>query len=104
MLLYKTITEVVEEEIADYFAANLLVPAEMLSLWEDKSNSRIARAFGVPVKCIVKRRRYEIKHELDYLTSEYLSSRKEINVSVPSSPNELTCIAGGRSVHYAGQS
>jgi len=100
--LYKTVTEIIEEEIADYFAANLLVPTELLSLWEDKSNLKIARAFGVPVKCIKKRKKYEIKHELNYLTSEYLS-RREVNASAPVPMNELTYIVGGRRVHDAGQ-
>jgi hypothetical protein len=56
------------EQIADHFAANLLVPIERFSLWEDKQNSEIAKAFGVTEKCIWKRRG-EVENELDYMLS-----------------------------------
>jgi hypothetical protein len=54
------------EEIADYFSANLLVPLERFVLWENKSNDEIAAAFHVPVDCIIKRRD-EAVLELEYL-------------------------------------
>jgi len=103
LLLYNTITEVVEEEIADYFAANLLVPTELLTLWEQKPDSKTARAFGVPVKCIKKRKKYEIEQELDYITSEYLSSYAEIDGSVPSIPDESTQTSGRCEFHDTGR-
>jgi len=52
----------IEKEVADYFAANLLVPTERFILWEDKTDEEIARAFCVSVSCIQKRR-LEIKKE-----------------------------------------
>jgi len=54
------------EEIADYFAANLLVPIERFMLWEDKPDDEIAEKFKVPVECI-KKRREEVALELEYL-------------------------------------
>lgn len=53
----------VYEELADYFAANLLVPINRFLLWEDKSDAEIADAFGVEEKCIIKRRQ-EIENDL----------------------------------------
>ena len=61
------IDELYNEEIADYFAANLLVPTERFILWEDKSDGRIARKFKVPKACI-KKRREEIPFEIDFMT------------------------------------
>lgn len=52
-----------EDESADYFAANLLVPIERFLLWEDKSDQEIAAAFKVEVKCIQKRR-LEVERDL----------------------------------------
>jgi len=54
------------EEIADYFAANLLVPIERFMLWEDKPDDEIAEKFKVPLECI-KKRREEVALELEYL-------------------------------------
>jgi len=59
--------EAVGEDIADYFAANLLIPTERFILWEDKTDEEIAKAFGVEPKCI-KKRRDEIEYELHVLT------------------------------------
>ena len=59
-------TEAVDEEIADYFAANLLIPTERFTLWENKSNEEIAQAFGVEVRCI-QLRRQEVFHETTIL-------------------------------------
>jgi len=58
--------EAVGEDIADYFAANLLIPTERFILWEDKTDEEIAKAFGVESKCI-KKRREEIGYELNVL-------------------------------------
>jgi len=61
-----------EQEIEiflDRFAANLLVPISHFQLWEDRENKEIAEAFQVEEKCIIKRRE-EVKHELNILTSE----------------------------------
>jgi len=61
-----------EQEIEiflDRFAANLLVPISHFQLWEDRSNKEIAEAFQVEEKCIIKRRE-EVKHELNILTSK----------------------------------
>jgi len=55
------------EEIADYFAANLLVPIERFMLWEDKNDEEIAAAFKVSVECI-KKRREEIEMEVEFLS------------------------------------
>jgi Zn-dependent peptidase ImmA (M78 family) len=65
------INKLYDEEISDYFAANLLVPTERFILWEDKSDRKIAKAFKVPVKCI-KKRREEIQFEIDFTTLENL--------------------------------
>jgi len=62
----KATDDLYNEEIADCFAANLLVPVERFVLWEDKTDEEIATAFKVPVECI-KKRRDEIDLELEYL-------------------------------------
>ena len=80
--------EAISEEIADYFAANLLVPTERFILWEDKSDGKIAKAFNVPKACI-KKRREEIEHEIDLLTPKALSSNVNLDEQVPLSPKEL---------------
>jgi hypothetical protein len=66
--LKKDIEDDIENEIADYFAANLVVPVERFILWEDKSIGKIARAFRVDEKCI-KKRMTEIPFELDFIKS-----------------------------------
>jgi len=57
------------EIFLDRFAANLLVPISRFQLWEDRVDEEIANAFHVEKKCIIKRRE-EIKHELNILTSQ----------------------------------
>jgi len=64
--ILKATDDLYNEEIADYFAANLLVPIERFLLWEDKTDEEIAAVFKVPVECI-KKRRDEIELELEYL-------------------------------------
>lgn len=61
------IEKIYVEEIADYFAANLLVPTERFLLWEDKSDEAIAGAFNVTLGCIQKRRE-EIENELYFIS------------------------------------
>ena len=72
------INETIEEEIADYFAANLLVPTERFMLWEDKTDKEIARIFRVTKKCIKKRREEEIENELYFISlpKEHILNRK----------------------------
>jgi Zn-dependent peptidase ImmA (M78 family) len=75
--MFEAAKETLKEEIADYFAANLIVPTERFILWEDKPDEAIAQAFNVPLGCIQKRRE-EIENEL-YLISlpkEHTLSRK----------------------------
>jgi len=72
-LITDTINKLADEEIADYFAANLLVPTYRFLLWENKSDKQIAKAFKVPIRCI-KKRREEIKHEINFTTIKNLSS------------------------------
>jgi Zn-dependent peptidase ImmA (M78 family) len=86
---YKVIKETVEEELADYFAANLVVPTERFVLWEDKPDEEIARAFGVTRECIKKRREEEIEHELNLMTPRNLSSAVEAEEEAPASLDEL---------------
>jgi len=70
------INRLYDEEIADYFAANLLVPTERFIFWEDKSDKEIAKAFKVSKACIQKRRK-EVKHEVEFTkTRVYLSNSK----------------------------
>jgi len=68
--LFEIINNVYNEEMADYFAANILVPTERFILWKNKSNRIIAKKFNVPEACISKRRK-EIKNELKFITSKY---------------------------------
>jgi len=68
--LLNVINKLYDEEIADYFAANILVPTERFILWKNKSNKVIAKKFKVPEACISKRRE-EIKNELKFITSKY---------------------------------
>jgi len=61
------INRLYDEETADYFAANMLVPTERFILWEDRSDREIAKAFKVPIRCI-KKRREEALFETDFTT------------------------------------
>jgi Zn-dependent peptidase ImmA (M78 family) len=64
------------EDIADYFAANLLIPTERFILWEEKTNEEIAKAFGVEPRCIEKRKG-EIEYEIKMLEPQSLPSDKD---------------------------
>ena len=95
--------EAIEEEIADYFAANLLIPTERFILWEDKPDEDIAQAFGVEPKCI-RTRREEIEYELICMAPQDISSDIKIEEQVPLSLDELGSILGGHSIHGSGRS
>jgi Zn-dependent peptidase ImmA (M78 family) len=98
-----TIVEIVEEEIADYFAANLLVPTERFILWEDKTDEEIARAFEVPVQCVKKRREEEIEFELAFLAPKNLSSGVRIEGTALLTHDELDHILEGYTTHDTGR-
>jgi len=88
----------VEETMADYFAANLLIPSERFVLWEDKTDEEIAAAFGVEPKCIRERRK-ELAHELDLLLPQNLSSDVKIEEMTPLSLNELKTALEVHDIH-----
>ena len=90
------------EDIADFFAGNLLVPTERFILWEDKSDKEIAMAFGVEEECIRKRRE-EIEHELYIMMPKDLSSDAEIEEPAPLSLDELDHILEAHSAHDNGR-
>lgn len=73
IMLKKDISDVVEDELADYFAANLIVPTERFVLWKYKKDEKTARAFKVTRKCISKRRD-ELNYELEAIAPKELSS------------------------------
>ena len=56
VIITDLLQELVNDEVADFFAASLLVPINRFLLWEDKENDEVAAAFGVEEKCIGKRR------------------------------------------------
>ncbi|MCL2243331.1 MAG: ImmA/IrrE family metallo-endopeptidase [Treponema sp.] len=87
-------TKAVQETIADYFAANLLIPTERFILLEDKTDEEIAEVFDVESKCI-RKRRDEIEMELALLTPENLASDIKIEERAPLSLNELNHILEG---------
>ncbi|WP_461255363.1 ImmA/IrrE family metallo-endopeptidase [Treponema sp. R80B11-R83G3] len=60
------------EEIADYFAVNLLVPTDRFILWKNHTDTEIAKAFKVSVECI-KKRRIEIKDEISLIEPTTMS-------------------------------
>jgi Zn-dependent peptidase ImmA (M78 family) len=86
--------EAVGEDIADYFAANLLIPTERFILWEDKGDEEIARAFGVETRCIAIRRE-EIEHELRLMAPKNLASDARIGEQASLSPDELDLVLEG---------
>jgi len=91
-----------EETIADYYAANLLIPTERFILWEDKTDEEIAAAFGVEPKCIRERRK-EIRQELNLLLPKNLSSDVKIEKMTPLSLDELKTALEGHGIHDSGQ-
>jgi len=80
--------EAVGEDIADYFAANLLIPIERFILWEDKTDEEIAKAFGVEPRCVSKRRE-EMEYELEAIAPKNLSSSVKVKDLVPLSLDEM---------------
>jgi Zn-dependent peptidase ImmA (M78 family) len=56
------------EELADHFAANLLVPIYRFQFYLGKSDKELAEAFKVDVKCIKKREK-ELEPEMSVLTA-----------------------------------
>ena len=68
--LIRITSSLYNEEIADYFAANILVPTERFMVWKNVSDKIIAEKFKVPETCIAKRRE-EVKNELKFITSKY---------------------------------
>jgi hypothetical protein len=95
-------TNAIVEVVSDYFAANLLIPAERFILWEDKPDEEIARAFGVEAKCIRKRRE-EIEQELDLMAPQNLSSNVKLKNLAPLSLDALDHIMEGHNVHDTGR-
>jgi len=57
--------KIVREELVDYFAANLLVPANRFLPLDLKTDRELASIFHVNERCIKKRRR-EIENELSF--------------------------------------
>jgi len=97
------IIKAIDEEIADYFAANLIVPTERFILWEDKTDDEIARAFGVNVECIRKRRNEEIEHELVFMVPQNQASNVGIEEESPLSLDELELALEGYNNHDTGR-
>lgn len=91
-----------DEELADYFAANVLIPAGRFVQWEDRSNDELSRMFGVNLKCIEKRR-YEIEHELCFLVPREQQSNIKLEEQVPLTSDELDSILWGHNVHDRGR-
>ena len=85
--------EAIEENVADYFAAVLLVPTERFILWEDHADEDIAKAFMVEPKCIKKRRK-EVEYELGILSPKALSSGVRIEETTPLMLDKLNNIFG----------
>jgi len=90
------------EDIADFFAANLLVPTERFILWDEKSVSEIAIAFGVEEGCIEKRKE-EIEHELRLLEPKNFSLDTEVDKQAPLTADELKHDMEGHTAHASGK-
>jgi len=94
--------EAITEVVADYFAANLLIPTERFILLEDKTDEEIANVFDVEAKCIGKRRE-EIENELYLMTPNNLSSDIDLKNQDPLSLDELDHVLESYSNHDSGQ-
>jgi Zn-dependent peptidase ImmA (M78 family) len=90
------------EDIADFFAANLLVPTERFILWDDKTDDEIAGVFGVEVKCI-KKRKEEIEHELRILAPKNLSSDENRDGQALLAADEIKHNVEGHTTHAPGR-
>ena len=95
--LKKEIGAIVEDDVADYFAANLLMPVERFILWQYKEEAEIARAFKVVERCVQKRQK-EIKHELEIMATKSFSSGTKLDEIIPKD-SLLNHTAMGVSVH-----
>ena len=65
--------KVIEDRLADFFAASLLVPINRFLLWEDREDIEIANAFGVEEKCIRERR-----NEINAILPELVSNTQAV--------------------------
>ena len=99
--LFEIVIKVCEEEIADYFAANLLVPIERFILWENETDELIADKFKVSSKCIQKRRG-EIERERDFMIPKNQSSNTKIEELDTASIDELDSVLEANTVHVDG--
>ena len=97
------ISKAIDEEIADYFAANLIVPTERYILWEDKTDDEVARAFGVNVGCIRKRRNEEIENELVFMVPQNQASSFAMEKESPLSLDELELALEGYNNYDTGR-
>jgi len=91
-------SEAVGEDIADYFAANLLIPTERFILWEDKKDEEIAKVFGVETRCIAIRRE-EVERELRLMAPKDLASDERTGKQTVLSPDELDLVLEGPNLH-----
>jgi len=82
------------ETVADYFAANLLIPTESFILFDHKTDEEIALIFNVEEKCI-KKRRTEIEQEITLLTPEDLASNVIVEDKAPLTLDELDVVLKG---------
>jgi len=84
------------EIIADYFAANLLIPTESFILFDDKTDKEIALIFYVEEKCI-KKRRTEIEQEIALLEPVNLASDLTPKEKTPLTLDEINDVFEGYS-------
>jgi len=99
--IFEIVEKVCEEEIADYFAANLLVPIERFILWENETDELIADKFKVSIRCIQKRRE-EIERERDFMIPKNQSSNTKIEELEIASIDELDSILEANTIHVDG--
>jgi len=99
--IFEIVIKVCEEEIADYFAANLLVPTERFILLEDETDEFIADKFKVSIKCIQKRRE-EIERERYFMIPIDQSSDTKIDELEMASIDELDSVLEANTIHVNG--
>lgn len=99
--IFDIAVKVREEEIADYFAANLLVPTERFILWEDETDELIANKFKVSIKCIQKRRK-EVERERDFMIPRNQSSDTKTEDLEIASIDELDSALEANTIHANG--
>lgn len=86
---HRTGVDLVEEAL-DYYAASLLLPSHLFSMFMGQNNENIAKLYAVPVACVQKRRE-EIYSELKVLDTE---DAIDIDCSTPLSTNETLDFLG----------